>query len=80
MIIVLIYLLVLEAASPREKLGDVSWVVSTPRFPVPASLHLLALQLKPSLLARLESAGASVLHTPSLLVLIQVTVTQWIGV
>ncbi len=43
------YLLVLEAASPREKHGDISWVVSTPRSPVPLSLHLLALQLKPSL-------------------------------
>ncbi len=30
----------------EENHGDVSWVVSTPRSPVPASLHLLALQLK----------------------------------
>ncbi len=29
--------------------GDISWVVNTPRSPVPASLRLLALQLKPSL-------------------------------
>ncbi len=34
-------------ASPRH--GDESWVGSTPMSPVPASLHLLALQLKPSL-------------------------------
>ncbi len=39
----------LESAPPRENHGDVSWVVCTPRSPVPASLHLLALQLKPSL-------------------------------
>ncbi len=37
-----------ELASPRVKHGDVLWVVSTPRPPVPASLHLLALQIKPS--------------------------------
>ncbi len=30
-------------ASPRR--GDVSWVGSLPRFPVPESLHLLTLQL-----------------------------------
>ncbi len=36
--------------SPRENHGDVSWEVSTQRSPVPASLHLLALQLKPSML------------------------------
>ncbi len=35
--------LVLEEASPRESHGDVSWVVSTPRSPIPASLHLVAL-------------------------------------
>ncbi len=35
-----IYLLLLEPSSPKEKLGDVSWVVSIPRSPVPASLHL----------------------------------------
>ncbi len=35
-------------ASPREKHGDVSWAVGTPWSPVPASLHLLALQLKSS--------------------------------
>ncbi len=28
-------------------ISDVSWVISTPRAPVPASLHLEALQLKP---------------------------------
>ncbi len=28
-----------EPASPREKRGGVSWVVSTPRSLVPASLH-----------------------------------------
>ncbi len=36
--------------------GDVSWVVSTPKSPVPAQLHLLALQ--PT-----YKAGASALHT-----------------
>ncbi len=35
-----------EPASQREKHGDVSWVVTTLRSPVPPSLHLLALQLK----------------------------------
>ncbi len=49
----------LELPSPREKLGDASWVVRTPGSPVPASLHLLALQLKPSL------SGGSALHTLS---------------
>ncbi len=34
------------------------WVVTKPRSPVPASLHLVALQLKP----RFESTGASALH------------------
>ncbi len=29
--------------------GDVSWMGSTPMSPAPASLHLLALQLTPSL-------------------------------
>ncbi len=38
-----------EPASPRGIHGDVSWVVSTPMSPGPVSLHLLALQLKPSL-------------------------------
>ncbi len=28
------YLLLFKAASPREKHGDVSWVVSTPRLPI----------------------------------------------
>ncbi len=40
--------LYLRPASPREN-HDVSWVASTPRSPVPAPLHLLALPLKPSL-------------------------------
>ncbi len=41
---------VLEAAPQKENHGDdVSWVVSTPRSSVPVSLHLMALQLKPSL-------------------------------
>ncbi len=40
-------------------IDDVSWVVSTPRSPVPP------LRLNPSLLARFESAGASDLHTLS---------------
>ncbi len=38
-----------EPTSSMEKYGDDSWVVGTLRSPVPASLHLLALQLKPSL-------------------------------
>ncbi len=46
--------------------SDVSWVVSTPESPVIG----FAAQAKP---AWFESAGASDLHTPSLLVLIQVT-------
>ncbi len=46
--------------------GDVSWVVSTPESPVIGC----AAQAKP---VKFESAGASALHTPSLLVLIQVT-------
>ncbi len=52
-----------DPVSPRH--GDVSWVGSTPRSPVLASLHSEALQLKPRLLARFESAGVSALHTPS---------------
>ncbi len=42
--------------------GDVPWEVSTPRSPVPASLHLLdfAAQAKP---VRFVRAGASALHT-----------------
>ncbi len=40
-----------EPASPMEIfIADASRLASTPRFPFPASLHLLALQLKPSLL------------------------------
>ncbi len=38
-------------------IDDVTWVVSTPRSPIPA------LWLNPSLFARFESAGASDLHT-----------------
>ncbi len=56
----------LEAASPKEKHGDVSTVISAPRPPVPASLHLLDLQLKPSWLARFESARASALYIHTL--------------
>ncbi len=33
----------------HPNIGDVSWIVSTPRSPVPASLHLVASQLKPSM-------------------------------
>ncbi len=51
--------------------GDVSWIVSTLRSTVPASLHLLVLQLKPSLCGL--RAPEHPLFTPSsLLVLIQV--------
>ncbi len=66
-----IYPMCVEPASPRENHGDVSWVVSTPRSPVSASLHLLALQLKPSLPGL--RAPEHPLFTFSLLVLIQVT-------
>ncbi len=52
----------IEPTSPRENHGDVSWVVNTPRSLVPTSLHLLALQLKPSLLARFVSAVVLALH------------------
>ncbi len=71
----------LYAASPKENNGDVSWVIRTPWSPVPVSLHLLALQLKPSLPVRFEIAWAPALHTlpfgfnPS-----DATVTQGIGV
>ncbi len=58
-------------ASPRETHGNVSWVVSTPRSPAPASLHLLALQIKPRL-PDLRVPDRP-LFTPSLLVLIQLT-------
>ncbi len=37
-----------EPASPRENQGDDSWVVSTPMSSVPATLHLLVLQLTSS--------------------------------
>ncbi len=60
-----------ELASPTEIHGGVSWVVSTPRSPVPASQHLLDLQLKPSLPGLI--APEHPLFTPTLLVLIQVT-------
>ncbi len=63
-----------ESASTRVKFGAVSWVVSTPRPSVPASLHLLT-QAKP---VRFVSVGAPALHTPYLLVLIHGT--QGIGV
>ncbi len=49
----------------------VSQVSSTPRYPVPVLLHLLALQLKPNLSGLW--APEHPLYTPSLLVLIQVT-------
>ncbi len=54
-VLLLTYCLYLVAAFTRGGLSrhnhncDVSWVVTTPRSPVIASLHLLALQLKPSL-------------------------------
>ncbi len=54
-----------EPASPILH-GDVSWVGSTPRSTVQASLHLLALQLKPSWPVRFESAVASALHLHTL--------------
>ncbi len=63
-----------ERALPRH--GDVSWVGSTLRPSVPASLHLVALQLKSSLLGLREPELP--LFTLSLLVLIQGT--QKIGV
>ncbi len=59
-----------EQATPKDKRGDVSCVVSTPRSPDPAPLHLLALQIKPSL-AGLRAPKHPV-FTLSLLVLIQV--------
>ncbi len=52
----------LSRHSAMENHVNVSWVVSKPRSPVPALLHLLALQLRPSWLASFESAGASALH------------------
>ncbi len=58
-----------EPASQRAKHYDVSWAVSTPRSPVPASLHLLALQLKPSLSGL--GAPKHPFFPPSILVLIQ---------
>ncbi len=79
-IIVPYLLLVLEAAlssmgrvepgSPRAKLGDVSWVVSTLRSSVLASLHYLVLQLKPNRSGL--RAPERPLFTPYHLVLIQV--------
>ncbi len=38
-----------EGIQARRYHGDNSWVCSTPRSPVPASLHLLALHFKLSL-------------------------------
>ncbi len=59
-----------EPASPRH--GNVPWVGSTTRSPVPSSLHLLALQLKPSLSCLWAPEHS--LFTPSyLLVFILVT-------
>ncbi len=63
--------LVVEATSPWARCSVVSWVVSSPRSPVSASLHLLALQLKPSLSGL--RAPEHPPFSPSLLVLIQVT-------
>ncbi len=60
-----------EPASSNENHGDVSWVVSTPRSPVPALLYLLPLQLKPSLPCLIVPGNR--LFAPSLLVLIQGT-------
>ncbi len=59
-----------ELASQRENHGNVSWVVRTPKSPIPASLQLLALYLKP----RLSGLRAlqHLLTTPSLLILIQI--------
>ncbi len=56
--------------------GDASWIGSTPRLPVPVSLYLLALQLKPGLLGL--RAPEHPLLTPSSLALTQET--QEIGV
>ncbi len=44
----------------------VSWVGSTPRFPVPASLQLLALQLKPRLLRKVYSSLWRVVPWPQI--------------
>ncbi len=44
-----LHVLALEAASPRGNHGDVSSAVSTLRSPASVLLHLLTLQLKPSL-------------------------------
>ncbi len=57
--------------SPGENHSDVLLVARTPRSEVPASLRLVALQLKPSL-SGLRATNHP-LFTPSLLVLIQVT-------
>ncbi len=66
-----IHLGLVELESPREIHYDVFWVVSTPRSPVPASLHLIALELKLSLLGL--RASEHPLFTPSILVCIQGT-------
>ncbi len=62
-----------ESASPMGTISidDASWVVGTPRSSVPASLHYLGLQLKPTLPDL--RAQKRPLFTPSLLVSIQVT-------
>ncbi len=56
------FLACLEAASPREKHGDVSWVVSTLRSPVPVSLYAVigfAVQAKLILVVSIRSS-----HSP----------------
>ncbi len=60
--------------SAPSGVDNVSWVDSTPRSPVPTSLHLLALHLKPSLPGL--RAPEHPLFTPSPLILIQV---KWRG-
>ncbi len=69
------------AALTRISINDGSLEGSTLRFPVPTAPYLFAMQLKPSLLARLESAGAVALHTLSFnFNLDNATGTQGIGV
>ncbi len=60
----------LGGLSRHHHIGDVSWVFSTPRPPIPGSLHLLGLQLKPSLSGL--RAPEHPRFTPSLSVLIQI--------
>ncbi len=61
---------VLEGAFTRGGLSR-HHVRNVVMSPIPLSLHLLALQLKPIWLARFESTGASVFTPLSVLVLIQ---------